>query len=91
VPLLTYSLDRRTAGAEPVVVNEANMRARAAAFAVANVDHAGSMASAPAIEVPVGLNDARNESTPPDPKNEITPPESAEYDDDETGRCWHGI
>eukprot|EP00978_Attheya_sp_CCMP212_P037165 scaffold173594_cov36-Attheya_sp.AAC.1 len=67
------------------------MRARAAAFAVAYVDHAGSMAGAPAIEVPVGLHKSGNESTPPDSENETTPPESAEDDDNEPGRRWHGI
>eukprot|EP00978_Attheya_sp_CCMP212_P024754 scaffold78308_cov25-Attheya_sp.AAC.1 len=91
VPLLPYLVGLTTAGAEPVVVNEANMRARAAAFAVAYVDHAGSMAGAPTIEVPVGLNKSGNESTPPDSENETTPPELAEYDDDETGRRWHSI
>ena len=89
MPLPPYLVGSRTAGAEPMVVHEANMRARAAAFAIAYVDHAGSMAGAPTIEVPVGLHNSRNESTPPDSENETTPSESAEYDDDETGRRWH--
>ena len=50
------------------------------------MDHAGSMAGAPTIEVPVGLNNSRNESTPPDSENETTPPELAEYGENETGR-----
>eukprot|EP00978_Attheya_sp_CCMP212_P027150 scaffold90574_cov28-Attheya_sp.AAC.2 len=65
------------------------MRRRAATFAIADVDHAGSMAGAPTIEVPVGLNNSGNESAPPDSENETTPPESTEYDDNETGRRWH--